>query len=176
MHGNANKLYTIAGANQAGTSTSQVLIPVTSFNDPAFELSVKRLPGQENLELSDFEEPSGSKSSDSGGLWNSFFGDKAENEEEESAKGETIHVFSLASGHLYERFLKIMMQSVIRSTKSPVKFWFLENFASPQFKEFVPLMAKELGYEVLPLVEIILYRVHQAGDLLFSTRFSRWSS
>ena len=26
--------------------------------------------------------------------------------------GETIHVFSLASGHLYERFLKIMMVSV----------------------------------------------------------------
>ena len=30
---------------------------------------------------------------------------------------DTIHVFSLASGHLYERFLKIMMQSVVQRTK-----------------------------------------------------------
>ncbi len=29
---------------------------------------------------------------------------------------DTIHVFSLASGHLYERFLKIMMLSVSRRT------------------------------------------------------------
>ena len=27
--------------------------------------------------------------------------------------GETIHVFSLASGHLYERLLKIMIYSVM---------------------------------------------------------------
>ena len=39
---------------------------------------------------------------------------------------DTIHVFSLASGHLYERFLKIMMLSVVRSTKAPVKFWLLK--------------------------------------------------
>ncbi|VDD80862.1 unnamed protein product [Mesocestoides corti] len=60
---------------------------------------------------------------------------------------ETINIFSLASGHLYERFLRIMMLSVIRNTKSPVKFWFLKNYLSPPFKEFIPEMAAEYGFE-----------------------------
>lgn len=47
---------------------------------------------------------------------------------------EPINIFSVASGHLYERFLRIMMLSVIKHTKSPVKFWFLKNYLSPSFK------------------------------------------
>lgn len=69
------------------------------------------------------------------------------NADEKRAR-DTIHVFSIASGHLYERFLKIMMISVIRSTKSPVKFWFIENFLSPQFKKDAKIMASKLGCEV----------------------------
>ncbi|VUZ57741.1 unnamed protein product [Hymenolepis diminuta] len=60
---------------------------------------------------------------------------------------ETINIFSLASGHLYERFLRIMMLTVIRNTKSPVKFWFLKNYLSPSFKEFIPYMAERYGFE-----------------------------
>lgn len=44
-----------------------------------------------------------------------------------------INIFSVASGHLYERFLSIMILSVLRHTKSTVKFWFIENFLSPSF-------------------------------------------
>ena len=40
---------------------------------------------------------------------------------------ETVHVFSLATGHAYERLLKIMMLSVTKRTSSPVKFWLFEN-------------------------------------------------
>ena len=61
---------------------------------------------------------------------------------------ETIHVFSLATGHLYERFVRIMMLSVTKRTKAKVKFWLLENFVSPQFKKFIPVLAKELGCDV----------------------------
>lgn len=61
--------------------------------------------------------------------------------------GETINVFSLASGHLYERFLKIMMLSVLKSTNNPVKFWFLKNCMSPQLQQFLPYMAKKYGFE-----------------------------
>nr|CDS32366.1 UDP glucose:glycoprotein glucosyltransferase 1 [Hymenolepis microstoma] len=60
---------------------------------------------------------------------------------------ETINIFSLASGHLYERFLRIMMLTVIRNTKSPVKFWFLKNYLSPSFKEFIPYMAEKYGFD-----------------------------
>ncbi|CAH8615449.1 unnamed protein product [Dicrocoelium dendriticum] len=60
---------------------------------------------------------------------------------------EVINVFSLASGHLYERLLRIMMLTVLRHTKSPVKFWFLKNYLSPTFKDFIPHMAKEYGFD-----------------------------
>lgn len=45
-----------------------------------------------------------------------------------------INIFSVASGHLYERFLNIMMLSVMKHTNKTVKFWFIENFLSPSFK------------------------------------------
>ena len=53
----------------------------------------------------------------------------------------------LASGHLYERLQKIMIVSLLSHTKSKVKFWFLENFASPHYKDFMPIMAKEYGFD-----------------------------
>jgi hypothetical protein len=34
----------------------------------------------------------------------------------------------------YERFLKIMILSVLKNTRRPVKFWFIKNYLSPQFK------------------------------------------
>lgn len=46
----------------------------------------------------------------------------------------TVHIFSVASGHLYERLLKIMILAVRKHTEAPLKFWFLKQFLSPQFK------------------------------------------
>ncbi|CAH8841595.1 unnamed protein product [Trichobilharzia szidati] len=40
-----------------------------------------------------------------------------------------------------------MMLTVIRHTNSPVKFWFLKNYLSPTFKDFIPYMAAEYGFE-----------------------------
>lgn len=56
---------------------------------------------------------------------------------------ETIHVFSLASGHVYERLLRIMISSVRKHTKCPLKFWFIDNFLSPRFKQIMPAMARQ---------------------------------
>ncbi|EOD25484.1 hypothetical protein EMIHUDRAFT_457558 [Emiliania huxleyi CCMP1516] len=64
---------------------------------------------------------------------------------EKGDASETVHVFSLA--HLYERFLKIMLQSVLQRTKRHVKFWFLKNFLSPAFIGSLPAMAAALGIE-----------------------------
>ncbi|PXF41826.1 UDP-glucose:glycoprotein glucosyltransferase [Gracilariopsis chorda] len=64
------------------------------------------------------------------------------------AKDNRIHVFSVASGHLYERFLKIMMTSATKHASRAVKFWLLENYLSPSFKKVLPLFAKEHGAEV----------------------------
>lgn len=68
--------------------------------------------------------------------------------------GKPINIFSIASGHLYERFLKIMMLSVLKHTHRPVKFWFIKNYLSPQFKDVIPHMAREYGFEY----ELITYK------------------
>ncbi|KAF5864999.1 hypothetical protein ETB97_005564 [Aspergillus alliaceus] len=61
-------------------------------------------------------------------------------------KQADINIFSVASGHLYERMLNIMMVSVMQNTKHSVKFWFIEQFLSPSFKSFLPHLAKEYGF------------------------------
>ena len=61
-------------------------------------------------------------------------------------KHADINIFSVASGHLYERMLNIMMVSVMRHTDRTVKFWFLEQFLSPSFKTFLPILAEKYGF------------------------------
>lgn len=68
-------------------------------------------------------------------------------------KHADINVFTLASGHLYERMTYIMILSVLRHTKSCVKFWFVENFLSPSFKSFIPHLAQAYHFEY----ELITY-------------------
>ena len=65
-----------------------------------------------------------------------------------------INIFSVASGHLYERMLNIMMVSVMRHTKHTVKFWFIEQFLSPSFKSFLPHLAAAYKFEY----EMVTYK------------------
>ena len=90
------------------------------------------------------------------GLWtslSSMFSKPAE-VAEPSTSDETIHVFSLATGQLYERMLKLMMLSVTKRASVPVKFWLLENFLSPKFKRDVFKLAAEFGFQV----QLITYK------------------
>ena len=68
-----------------------------------------------------------------------------------SSKHADINIFSVASGHLYERMLNIMMVSVMRHTKHTVKFWFIEQFLSPSFKSSLPDLAAHyhFSYEMV---------------------------
>ena len=65
-----------------------------------------------------------------------------------------INIFSVASGHLYERMLNIMMVSVMKHTKHSVKFWFIEQFLSPSFKSFLPHLAEQYGFSY----EMVTYK------------------
>ncbi|CAK7198695.1 killer toxin resistant protein [Sporothrix eucalyptigena] len=65
-----------------------------------------------------------------------------------------INIFSVASGHLYERMLNIMMVSVMRHTNQTVKFWFIEQFLSPSFKDFIPTLAEAYGFQY----EMVTYK------------------
>lgn len=71
-----------------------------------------------------------------------------------STNNADINIFTVASGHLYERFLGIMISSVMKNTKHSVKFWFIENFMSPELKGNLPILSKEYGFEY----ELIMYK------------------
>lgn len=58
-----------------------------------------------------------------------------------------INIFSIASGHLYERFLSIMTASVRKHTNELIKFWIIENFVSSHFKRLLPLLAEEYNFQ-----------------------------
>ena len=62
-------------------------------------------------------------------------------------KNADINIFSVASGHLYERMLNIMMVSVMRHTTHTVKFWFIEQFLSPSFKASLPHLAAHYHFD-----------------------------
>uniref|UniRef100_A0A8D2N575 UDP-glucose ceramide glucosyltransferase-like 1 n=1 Tax=Zonotrichia albicollis TaxID=44394 RepID=A0A8D2N575_ZONAL len=53
-----------------------------------------------------------------------------------------------------ESVARIMMLSVLRHTKTPVKFWFLKNYLSPTFKDVIPHMAKKYGFKY----ELVQYK------------------
>lgn len=61
---------------------------------------------------------------------------------------KTVHVFSVASGHRYERLLRIMMLSVRSKTDCPLRFWLVENFLSPNFRKLLPRLADKVGFAV----------------------------
>ncbi|XP_067203382.1 UDP-glucose:glycoprotein glucosyltransferase isoform X3 [Linepithema humile] len=125
---------------------NDVKVLISSLRSHVLKIKVSKKPDKTAMDLlSDDEKDSG--------LWNSIsrtFTTTDENEDQD----EKLNIFSLASGHLYERFLKIMMLSVIKHTKSPVKFWFLKNYLSPTLKDFLPHMAKEYGFEY----ELVQYK------------------
>ncbi|KAL7822016.1 glycosyltransferase family 24 protein [Trichoderma gracile] len=76
-----------------------------------------------------------------------LFGGKSNKKSLSAQEHAEINIFSVASGHLYERMLNIMIVSVMRHTKHTVKFWFIEQFLSPSFKEFIPRMAQEYRFK-----------------------------
>lgn len=81
-----------------------------------------------------------------------------------TTEGNRINIFSLASGHLYERLLRIMMLSVLKNTDTPVKFWFLKNYLSPSFKDFLPYYAEKYNFDY----ELVQYKwprwLHQQSE------------
>jgi UDP-glucose:glycoprotein glucosyltransferase len=80
-----------------------------------------------------------------GSLWSKMT--KLGKKEVFAKKHADINIFTVASGHLYERFVYIMVSSVMTHTDKSVKFWFISNFLSPQFRKFIPHLAEHLGFE-----------------------------
>ncbi|KAK3569395.1 hypothetical protein QTP86_027811 [Hemibagrus guttatus] len=126
-----------------------VIVMLNSFHSKIIKVRVQKKPDKYNEDLL-------SESTESKGLWDSITsltgGSSAE--EGDTKKEDVLNIFSVASGHLYERFLRIMMLSVLQHTKTPIKFWFLKNYLSPSFKESIPHMAEAYGFQY----ELVQYK------------------
>ncbi len=159
--GRSDDIYTIASHDNtdSSTRTSQpVIIAIRSFDARWVKVYVGRKPGKENEKL--LEDSSDESAMGSGSIWDSFgFGGSPSPSPSSSNKldeitDDTINIFSVASGHLYERLLRIMMISVLKNTKKPVKFWFLKNFLSPSFTSFLPYYAQHYNFSY----ELVQYK------------------
>ncbi|KAI2660673.1 UDP-glucose:glycoprotein glucosyltransferase 2 [Labeo rohita] len=125
-----------------------VIVVLNSFHSKIIKVRVQKKPDKLNEDLL-------SEGTESKGLWDSitsFAGGPSVDEDDK--KKDVLNIFSVASGHLYERFLRIMMLSVLQHTKTPVKFWFLKNYLSPSFKDTISHMAKAYGFQY----ELVQYK------------------
>uniref|UniRef100_A0A8C9VF33 UDP-glucose ceramide glucosyltransferase-like 1 n=1 Tax=Scleropages formosus TaxID=113540 RepID=A0A8C9VF33_SCLFO len=145
------KIYSHEGTDSL-PEADDLIVVLNNFKSKIIKVKVQKKPEKLNEELlSD-----GTEEEDSG-LWSSLkrtFTGAEKVEDNKVEKDDVINIFSVASGHLYERFLRIMMLSVLKHTKTPVKFWFLKNYLSPTFKEFIPYMAEEYGFQY----ELVQYK------------------
>nr|XP_018911723.1 PREDICTED: UDP-glucose:glycoprotein glucosyltransferase [Bemisia tabaci] len=147
--GRSSEIFDIVSHEGSDTpeGSADIKVLISSFRSHVLKLKVQKKPDKLNVDLL------GDEDDNKSGIWNSItstFSASKEAPQEE----ETINIFSVASGHLYERFLRIMMLSVIKHTKSPVKFWFLKNYLSPILKDFLPKMAKKYNFEY----ELVQYK------------------
>lgn len=143
-HGKSADIYDITsaeGTNTVHSSDGETRVVINSLRSHVLKLRVTKKPGKSHADLLGDDE-------NQSGIWDSITSSFTGGSDD---KSETINIFSVASGHLYERLLRIMMLSLLKHTKSPVKFWFLKNYLSPQFIDFLPHMAKEynIQYELV---------------------------
>lgn len=137
MDGRSSQFYEILSLNKKNSYKDPQVI-VDSFEGVTLNPVMRRKPGFESADIMD-EDLSSHKFFDKIKKSLSFFNFKR--------KEASINIFSVASGHLYERFLYIMTKSVIEHTDKKVKFWFIENFLSPSFKSSIPAIAKKYNFE-----------------------------
>jgi UDP-glucose:glycoprotein glucosyltransferase len=159
----------ISWAPVPGDETTEIAL--MSFQGATIFPRLSRNPGQEDADVLAPEESLASEMASKGAKKvNKFLGKMGLNFNSEKVlqKGADlfagskpkrgtqadINIFSVASGHLYERMLNIMMVSVMKHTNHTVKFWFIEQFLSPSFKSFLPHIAAEYGFEY----EMVTYK------------------
>ena len=154
--GRSSQIFTIESAGQKGynpvAGDESTDITLMSFQGKTLYPRLSRKPGQE---AEDVLEEGGSSLFNSGTpgsyldkaskLASSFLSKAGLTPS--APKHADINIFSVASGHLYERMLSIMMVSVMRHTTHTVKFWFIEQFLSPSFKASLPALAAHYNFD-----------------------------
>ncbi|KAH8556358.1 UDP-glucose:glycoprotein glucosyltransferase-domain-containing protein [Umbelopsis sp. PMI_123] len=126
-------------------------IDLLTFQGATIYPRVRKYKGKEREDVLETSNEGKDTTGKNDGTWASlkskiFKSKPSENHSVSDTVHAEINIFSVASGHLYERFLSIMILSVLEHTDSTVKFWFIENFLSPKFKDLIPEMAQEFGF------------------------------
>jgi UDP-glucose:glycoprotein glucosyltransferase len=159
MPGRSSKIFTIDSVGGKGYSPQPgdltTSVAMYSFHGATLYPRLSRKPGMEIEDVLD----SGSKHGSAMDYLNrgASFASSALNSvglSKSSSSNADINIFSVASGHLYERMLSIMILSVMKHTTHTVKFWFIEQFLSPSFKSFLPHLAAHYNFEY----EMVTYK------------------
>ncbi|CAK8686861.1 unnamed protein product [Clavelina lepadiformis] len=158
--GKSRDIYQITSHDSTDSLNDDVIILMDSFKSKVILIKVSKRPEKIGSSLIEEDDTEPEEEKGGGGIWDSVKstitggGSKTQAVENAESSTDVINIFSLASGHLYERLMRIMMLSVITQTKTRVKFWILKNYISPQFKDFIPHLAKEYGFEY----ELVQYK------------------
>lgn len=158
--GRSSKIFTIDSvgskgyAPQPGDEGNQVTL--MSFQGVTLFPRLSRKPGmaeEDVLETGGIVDTAASYIKKGQSLLNSFGLGGSKSKDVDTTQAD-VNIFSVASGHLYERMLNIMMVSVMRHTTHTVKFWFIEQFLSPSFKRSLPHLALHYGFKY----EMVMYK------------------
>ncbi|KAI3382756.1 hypothetical protein SNEBB_007742 [Seison nebaliae] len=131
-------------------------IIIDSFSLHSVQMFVTKKSGMENMNLlsTDTNDKTGNEGIGDyiDSIWSSLTNKEKKDTEKNSViyaddANDQINIFSIASGHLYERFMRIMMLTVLKNTKTKVKFWFLKNYLSPTYIKFIDVYSKKYGFD-----------------------------
>ena len=175
LPGRSSQIFTIDSAGQKGYSPqpgdASTDIALLSFQGKTLFPRLSRNPG---METEDVLEPSSSTAATAAALLHkgkshlsSFLSSVGLSNSQNPLKPAgpsaltttkqplaDINIFSVASGHLYERMLSIMILSLLNHTTSTVKFWFIAQFLSPSFKRSLPILASHYNFQY----ELVTYK------------------
>lgn len=148
--------------NKIGTviqKDGNLLLSVLDLDGLVLVKDFVKNPGKENEALllkddEDLEDVEAAANKKAGGGFLSSLWSKSGKNEVIKKKQADINIFAVASGHLYERLLSIMIASVRNHTEHTLKFWLIDNYMSANFKKFLPTLAAKYNFEY----ELITYK------------------
>ncbi|OWB76792.1 transferase activity protein [[Candida] boidinii] len=149
-----DKFISLSSKNNFAKEKKSVKLSVLDLSGREVYPIFLKKKGQENEVLVDLD-PTQGQIKKSSNLWKSWSGKLNSLIKPKNVKPHAdINIFTVASGRLYERFLGIMMASVMKHTEHTVKFWLIENYMSPLLKKDLPKLSEYYGFEY----ELITYK------------------
>jgi len=121
--GKSKDIYEIVSHENTDSESKRsatVIIVIDSFESKVIRVKVSKKADKINESL--LEDKDSEKESS---IWESIaskFSGSASDLVENKDQENVLNIFSLASGHLYERLMRIMMLTVLKNTQAKVKF------------------------------------------------------